>query len=1193
MLVLSLCSIAVSNLHFSSFSQGDHHQQAKSKAFQFELLDAIDDLSFVGKTYSGILDTAGFEGLLKNHLQLHKKCEAKGVGVYVYESGNLKFWSSNHFVVPDDEVKKGFSSEVNGIYYYDFIKKGEQVIWLQLLIKKRYDFENDYVTNSFNQTFSIVGDFDLSLEHPILLHENQFLEVLKIKNEALYLTTNHHYAAHIHWLSIVFEVLGLLIISAFLYSWPFANSSRLVELATWFLMMSCALMLVGFDFFPYLFQLWLFDPAVLAISKNVPSLGHLLLYLSFALLLFKKTGSLTQHLLLKKGFVKTTVLTIVAVLWVAFSHFVHTTSKAIVTNSEIPFDFTNVLSLSYQSIVSMFTICLLVLAYSYFVWLVLKRFSGKILYYLGVCFSLVSFIAIPAYEFESLLWLVFCGLALGWRGESVVRFKFFISLVLVCLASALITKALKEGLQENKTAHKKILLNQLGKENDLIAEYLFEGIQQEILCSDSVYNLASDYDLPIAATKKYLDKNVFKGFWDKYDVQVNPCFKGDSLVFAEGDAAVYCDDFFNQIISKQGTRTNGGLYHLSNDNGRISYLGVIEFDQGGKLFLEFDSKFKPNAIGFPTLLLDKQIERKSLSNQYAFAHYQNGNLVRSKGGDFYPLTLEGIPVLEDETWQSLALLGVDHFVKVSGDDVYLLSELQETIWDQLSFFSYVLLFIGFCSLFVWAVWRLKKNERTLRFSFKMRFQVVIIALLFVTTVLIGAASIGYLKSQFNDENKAAIQEKIQSVKIALANDQFFTTALKGSDEVEVNFILERYAQMFFTDINVFNVEGDLIESSQNEVFSKGLLASKINPLAIQKLLLQGRQQLIQTEQIEGLNYQSAYIPFLDEASNFIGYINLPYFAKSGELENKISNFIVALLNIYVLLILIALGVGVLVTNQLTKPLRLIQSKFANVQLLGTNEVIKYKGKDEIGQLINQYNRTVAELGESAKKIADSERQDAWREMAKQVAHEIKNPLTPMKLSLQHLQMRWGSFNSEDKDERFAYFAQNLVQQIDTLTAIANEFSSFAKLPDTKFERILFDEVLRSTVDIYNGMNDVRVLLDNELHTFINGDRDQLIRVFNNVIKNAIQAIPETKSGIVKVVQCIEGNNLVIVVSDNGSGIPIENQSRIFTPNFTTKNSGMGLGLAMVQKIIENMNGSISFSTTIGEGTDFKITFPVD
>jgi nitrogen fixation/metabolism regulation signal transduction histidine kinase len=235
---------------------------------------------------------------------------------------------------------------------------------------------------------------------------------------------------------------------------------------------------------------------------------------------------------------------------------------------------------------------------------------------------------------------------------------------------------------------------------------------------------------------------------------------------------------------------------------------------------------------------------------------------------------------------------------------------------------------------------------------------------------------------------------------------------------------------------------------------------------------------------------------------------------------------------------------------------------------------------------------IIELTESATRLAESEREDAWREMAKQVAHEIKNPLTPMKLSIQNLQMRWLIFDEKERQERFDSFAKNLIQQIDTLSVIAGEFSSFAVLGETEFKTINLSDIIKSAVDIYNRTNGVEVIFDNRDELIIYGDKDQMLRVFNNLIKNAVQSIPSDRNGLVRVFAIRDQSVLKVFVEDNGAGIIKLNHRNIFVPNFTTKSSGMGLGLAMVQKIIENMGAKIYFETEEGLGTKFIIELEI-
>lgn len=312
-------------------------------------------------------------------------------------------------------------------------------------------------------------------------------------------------------------------------------------------------------------------------------------------------------------------------------------------------------------------------------------------------------------------------------------------------------------------------------------------------------------------------------------------------------------------------------------------------------------------------------------------------------------------------------------------------------------------------------------------------------------------------------------------------------------------------------------------------------------------------------------------------------------SKSG---NRLANLINTLLNIYVFLFLIAASLATLLANSITAPLVNLGNKIRQIRLGKTNEKLEWSGQDEIGELISNYNQMVSQLDESAQLLAKSERDSAWREMAKQVAHEIKNPLTPMKLSIQYLQQHIRS-GAEDVKEMAQKVSLTLIEQIDNLTKIATEFSNFAKMPTAENEKIIINEIVSSVHDLFRKREDIDILLSVPIdELFVFADKNQIIRVLNNLINNAIQAIPETKRGHIDIQLDANSKNAIIMVRDNGTGIPEDMQAKVFLPNFTSKSSGTGLGLAMCQQIIESANGRIYFKTIPGVGTSFYIELPL-
>jgi nitrogen fixation/metabolism regulation signal transduction histidine kinase len=311
-----------------------------------------------------------------------------------------------------------------------------------------------------------------------------------------------------------------------------------------------------------------------------------------------------------------------------------------------------------------------------------------------------------------------------------------------------------------------------------------------------------------------------------------------------------------------------------------------------------------------------------------------------------------------------------------------------------------------------------------------------------------------------------------------------------------------------------------------------------------------------------------------------------------ELKQEISNFLVAIINLNAFIFLMAGVIAVFITNRITQSFTWIGQKMQEVNLGKHNQEITWGRRDEIGGLVMEYNKMVKKLDDSAVALAKTEREGAWREMARQVAHEIKNPLTPMKLSIQYLQKAIDN-NAPNVKELSSSVANTLIEQIEHLSKIAAEFSQFANIGNTRNENVDLHELLNSLVSLHSMHENIEIHwkpLDEPIQIY--ADKTQLNRLFTNLLQNAIEAIPDNRKGVIVINEQKEDNAIKISIQDNGGGIPLEMRSKIFTPNFTTKTSGTGLGLAMSKGIVEQSHGEIWFETIEGKGTTFFITFPL-
>jgi signal transduction histidine kinase len=340
----------------------------------------------------------------------------------------------------------------------------------------------------------------------------------------------------------------------------------------------------------------------------------------------------------------------------------------------------------------------------------------------------------------------------------------------------------------------------------------------------------------------------------------------------------------------------------------------------------------------------------------------------------------------------------------------------------------------------------------------------------------------------------------------------------------------------------------------------------------------------------GLRIQLAIFSLVAGSLILVFLVTYFYFQKPS--KPNFNEFLNILTASYIFFLFIAAAVSIWVARTMTAPISQIRVGLSEL-MLGSNQRLAYKNRDELGDLVDAYNQALSDLEASLERLKQTEREMAWREMARQVAHEIKNPLTPMRLSVQLLQ-RAQKQNPEEAPQLVERMAQTLLEQIDALTRIADAFSNYAQMPAPSPQEFDLVELLRSIHTLYMQQTQEQNALSLHVPTkpvMVYADRDQLARVVSNLVINALQAIPQDRPGKVTIA-CTADKAALLMVEDNGRGIPVAIQDKVFLPNFTTKSSGMGLGLAMCKTIVENAGGKMGFSTTEGVGTRFWVELPI-
>ncbi|MFD0964400.1 sensor histidine kinase [Pseudofulvibacter geojedonensis] len=405
-----------------------------------------------------------------------------------------------------------------------------------------------------------------------------------------------------------------------------------------------------------------------------------------------------------------------------------------------------------------------------------------------------------------------------------------------------------------------------------------------------------------------------------------------------------------------------------------------------------------------------------------------------------------------------------------------------------------------------------------------------------------------------------------------------------------NFIYE-LADVHNLEIKLYNFEGDFLIASSASSLGEGTdLSPERLPQHILDELKKSVDKRFVDKTIEGdKTIQSSYSYITDPQFKPLAILSLPYVQDDEIITSDLNEYLKWLSLVYLFVLIIAIALAYFLSKYITRSLKTISERINQTRLDKRNTKIEIENvSEEINTLVQSYNSMIDELEESAVKLATSEREQAWREMAKQVAHEIKNPLTPMRLSVQSFQRKFDP-NDPDVYTKVDEYSKTLIQQIDTMSSIASAFSNFAKMPAQKNETLNVVEIVRLALDIFN---DDHIVFNAEREEIITTfDRTQLIRVITNLVKNAIQAKSSERIPNIVVSVKDDKSNVIINVSDNGVGIKESNKYKIFEPKFTTKTSGMGLGLAMVKNIIETYKGNITFTSQENKGTIFTVTLP--
>lgn len=1182
-----------------------------------------------------INDTTSLSNLIFNSssAEIEQTIRNGKSGVFVYKQLTQSrveelYWSTNKMTVPST-----FLNAVSNIQFVNSsnghflllknkirLRNNDYLVVNVLPIKWSYFIENKYFKADFvdfpglDEQYSITNN---PAHTPIYSQDGIYLFSIELKDGKQFVSYDI--------ITILFRIAAILLLLIFIHaitkdliaSFGFRRGFQFLLISIFLLRLISYLFPFPFDYT----KLSLFDPSIYASNFLHPSLGDLFLnsILFYWIMRFVK-NNYSVHIDLRSNQSSIIVKSAGIFIYTSSAFIVVGIIQSLIRDAKISFDVTNFFSLTIYSTISIIILCFLALGFFYLSQLIIVPIlSAKKTLGLPILLVIVSgFINILfqynasqiGFHFIIVVWLILFMLLLRLRAADIsiqiIKSSFFIFWVMLFAMSiaALVIhqNRLVEFEQRKRIAEKLAIQSDPSGEN--LLKIAATNFNNNFLSENFDRFHESEYANKFI--KDSLINQNFSGYLNKYDTRIytfdslfHPLFNEDSLNYSS----------IKTIVLNQSSGTDvPNLFTYENNFEGVNYIYQVTVEKRnaaiGYLFIIMNAKrYKSEAL-YPELFNQSQDVIADLNSYYAYAIYNKGRIINHFNNYNFPtqLTASALPQFDfvykregdfSELWFNA---GNDRQVVVVKRNTWFIEAVTLFAYLFCSFLLIIFVFhIG--ALFIKAKFKLDELIKLFRFNIRTQIQATIIFVSVFSFLVIGIATISFFIYRYNRSNEERLSKSIQVmanelnakvVSILALDDEPNNSGVKN----ELEQVIAEISDLHNVDINYYNSQGDLIISTQPYIYNKNLLSKKMDPVAFIEMHRENRIRFIQSETIGSFGYLSIYIPLMTDTGETYGYLNIPYLNSQIDLNQEISGFLATLINLNAFIFLLAGAIAFFITNQITASLSLIGATMKKMNLGAKNQQIDWNRDDEIGVLVNEYNNMVRKLELSAATLAKTEREGAWREMARQVAHEIKNPLTPMKLSIQYLQhaIQQGAPNVNVLSNNLA---KTLIEQIDQLAKIASDFSQFANIGIVKLEKFSVTQSIQSLKDLYAGDSLVTInVVDLSTNSFIESDKVQINRLFMNLIQNGVEAGKEWKGRVMIDIQLKNLNEFIVIdISDQSGGISDAMKTNMFRPNFTTKSAGTGLGLAICKGIVEQANGSIQYQSTDGIGTTFTIQLP--
>ncbi len=1135
---------------------------------------------------------------------------------FLFDDLRLSSWSDNAFVPSAASVAEDFTLKLLKADNGNYLAKKWKVNSHQFLIAivpllRNYSITNDYLKTEWNERIFTSSNITIlepnaTLGLPICSQEDCPFRISFLPNEL----SVHERTKGLALILISLSIIPLLIL-LFQYLKRFDNPEIQV-LVLYAFLAGLRYTMVKLNFPGAFLNSELFDPQVFASSSLNASLGDLILneiallilciylfrnYQHFKSLRFLYGKNLTAWLF--------SVLSGLCVLYATLFPFV--VIQTLYNNSSIALDVSESLQFDALRIFSTIAvllsgICSFLFAHTFIRLLIADGAKLRVLtsfFFSAILFSVINTLINQEYTSSLILGSGYFLLVYFLKLYNSLRHLSFSTFVYLFVSIFFLSANGAYGIHyfehEEKIENQFRFASNFLIDRDYFGEYLLRETAEKISKDAfSQIRMASPF-LSRDAVRQKIRQVFLPSYFNKYDVEIlffnaagQPLGNHSDATFSE-IIGLYNDDSFLTDYES--------VYFINSPSRDVTqkYLVKVPMNRmnaiAGYVLLELSlKKVIPESV-YPELLMATRFQQFYRARDISYAVYSDTSLLFSSGDFNYDQTFryEWLGRLELHT-TGITEVGYDHIAQEDQNGRIAVVSSPQTpdmyVFANFSFWLVLGLAIIFIQLLTLGIQNYWQGEKLF---FSARIQLLLNAAFFLPLIVVSVVTLDLTNtsSQIQLNNEYLNKAESFGAQLSVYLNNYFTDE-KGDVESFENQLTD-LANLTNLDANVYNTNGEILATSQPLIFENNLISGYINPVAMREIL-GGKNLVTQTEYVGTLKYFVSYAALkAPRTGKLIGILGIPFFQAATSLEKVEINILANILTIFALIFIGLVILSYFVSQWLTFPLKFITQSLSKTSLTKTNQPLIWNADDEIGLMVKEYNQMLFKLSESKAELEQTQRERAWREIAQQVAHEIKNPLTPMKLTLQQLErsLEAGTNNSEKTEKAIV----SLLTQVETLNEIASSFSSFAKMPEPVMQPLELVSLLKRIVDLHMHTGDL-ILNFAVKEALVLGDDQLLGRTFSNLILNAFQSVQPGRPMQVKVTLTKDNFNYVIGFQDSGKGIEPHEAERIFSPHFTTKESGSGLGLAITKQAIEQMQGRIWFETVLGKGTAFFISLPI-